>query len=271
MITFLKTSKVSLRGRRLASFFEFELASSLLCRPRVVQSYLHPINFTESNLIIIRCRLNVDFVTSRGNLARILNVLNGKDGKGWTLLATRYRGTVYLSHIEANNDKDLSPFGRRVCYWGKRFEVEVTNERAPNERTKRETLKHGPIKAYPGFFSVVRFQLENHTIALRTEVDAENQVRNIHFRVLLIYLTNPRPWAKTRHFKSYKSFIYINLIPLKPAKNIRSSNNSSVGKGGDRGVTISRFPYPVLPPPVPSCHFVSRLPPFIVFLPLSCK
>ena len=45
---------------------------------------------------------------------------------------------------------------------------------------------------------------------------------------------------------------------------------SGVG-GGDRGVTISRFPYPVLPPPVRFCPFVSRLPPFIVFLPLSCK
>ena len=43
------------------------------------------------------------------------------------------------------------------------------------------------------------------------------------------------------------------------------------GGGGDRGVTISRFPYPVLPPPVRFCPFVSRLPPFIVFLPLSCK
>ena len=41
--------------------------------------------------------------------------------------------------------------------------------------------------------------------------------------------------------------------------------------GGTGGVTISRFLYPVLPPPVPICPFVSRLPPFIVFLPLSCK
>ena len=40
---------------------------------------------------------------------------------------------------------------------------------------------------------------------------------------------------------------------------------------GDRGVTISCFPYPVLPPPVPFCPFVSQLPPLIVFLPLSCK
>ena len=40
---------------------------------------------------------------------------------------------------------------------------------------------------------------------------------------------------------------------------------------GDRGVTISRFPYPVLPPPVLFRPFVSWLPPFIVFLPLSCK
>ena len=40
---------------------------------------------------------------------------------------------------------------------------------------------------------------------------------------------------------------------------------------GDSGVRISHFPYSVLPPPVLFCPFVSRLPPFIVFLPLSCK
>ena len=41
--------------------------------------------------------------------------------------------------------------------------------------------------------------------------------------------------------------------------------------GGGQGVTIPHFPHPVLPPPVRFCPFVSRLPPFIVFLPLSCK
>ena len=40
---------------------------------------------------------------------------------------------------------------------------------------------------------------------------------------------------------------------------------------GGGGVTISRLPYPVLPPPVFFCPFVSRLSLFIVFLPLSCK
>jgi len=132
-------------------------------------------------------RLDVDFVTSRGNLARILDVLNGKDGKGrkWTLLATRFRGTVYLSHIEdVDRDYQQSVFSRRVCYWGKRFEVEVTENWAPatsfpgsssGPLLTNEVERHGPLKAYPGFFSVVRFQLENHRIALRAEVDAEMQ------------------------------------------------------------------------------------------------
>ena len=128
----------------------------------------------------------MDFVTSRGNLARILNILSGKGGKGhkWTLLATRYRGTIYLSHIEENPDEELSAFARRICYWGKRFEVEVTSP------TREASLPgyssapppgnevYGPLKAYPGFFSVVRFQLENHRIALRAEIDAQTQVRN---------------------------------------------------------------------------------------------
>ena len=44
-----------------------------------------------------------------------------------------------------------------------------------------------------------------------------------------------------------------------------------LGVAGDRGVTTCRFPYPVLPTPVPFCSFVSRLPPFIVFFPSSYK
>ncbi|KAJ7382156.1 hypothetical protein OS493_036706, partial [Desmophyllum pertusum] len=146
--------------------------------------------------------LDIDFITSRGNLARILNVLSGNvDGKvyKWTLLATRYRGTVYLSHIEDDRDEELSTFARRVCCWGKRFEVEVTKNCGTSseldaaaaqavEATSfpgssfalppgNEVERHGPLKAYPGFYSVVRFELENHRIALRAEVDAQTQVR----------------------------------------------------------------------------------------------
>ena len=129
-------------------------------------------NRTQTCLFLFHdCRLNVDFVTSRGNLARVLNVFSSKDSKGWTMLAARYRGTVYLSHIEPDRDeKDQTPFGRRVCYWGKRFEMEVTKQ---DRDTISETVKLGPIRAYPGFFSVVRLQLEDHTIVLRAEVDAQ--------------------------------------------------------------------------------------------------
>ena len=51
-------------------------------------------------------------------------------------------------------------------------------------------------------------------------------------------------------------------------QNFWTSTNRSPAKWG---VTISRFPYPVFPPPFLDCPFVSRLPPFIVFLLLSCK
>ena len=43
------------------------------------------------------------------------------------------------------------------------------------------------------------------------------------------------------------------------------------GGGGGGGQGGHNLPLPVLPPPVRFCPFVSRLPPFIVFLPLSCK
>ena len=52
---------------------------------------------------------------------------------------------------------------------------------------------------------------------------------------------------------------------------LNKPKSCKVGGGGGRGVTIFRFRYPVLPPPVRFCPFVPRLPPFIVFLLLSCK
>ena len=116
-------------------------------------------------------------MTSRGNLARILNVLSGKENKSWTLLATRYRHTIYLSHVEAN-EGHLSTYGRRILYWGKRFEVAVTKTDSNGKSDcDHGAEKYGPIKAYPGFYSVVRFQLQNHTILLRAEVDAQTQVK----------------------------------------------------------------------------------------------
>ena len=148
----------------------------------------------QSCYYIFVARLNVDFITTRGSLAGILNVLSenvgGKFDK-WTLLATRYKGTVYLSHIEDDpdkTDKELPPYMQKVYYWGKRFEVEIT--KAPTQATplpgsfstpppENEVERHGPFDAYPGFYSVVRFELEDHRIALRAEIDAQREVRGL--------------------------------------------------------------------------------------------
>ena len=45
-------------------------------------------------------------------------------------------------------------------------------------------------------------------------------------------------------------------------KRIVATVFSEEGGGGERVVTTSRFPYPVLPPPVPFCPFLSWLLPF---------
>ena len=125
-------------------------------------------------------------MTSRGNLARILNVLSGKEDKSWTLLATRYRHTIYLSHVEAE-EGNLSSYERKILYWGKRFEEVAVTKTGSNEKSDSDHAaeKYGSIKAYPGFYSVVRFQLQNRTILLRAEVDAQT-------KVCLLY-TSPSP------------------------------------------------------------------------------
>ena len=125
-------------------------------------------------------------MTSRGNLARILNVLSGKENKSWTLLATRYRHTIYLSHVEAEEEQ-LRPYEERIFYWVKRFEVAATKTDSNGKSDCGQGAeKHGPIKAYPGFYSVVRFQLQNHTILLRAEVDAQTEVKEMTCTVISV-------------------------------------------------------------------------------------
>ena len=53
--------------------------------------------------------------------------------------------------------------------------MEVTKDSDPSRGSAAS--RHGPIKAYPGFFSVVRLQLGDHVIVLRAEVDAQIEVR----------------------------------------------------------------------------------------------
>ena len=123
-------------------------------------------------------------MTSRGNLARILNVLSGKENKSWTLLATRYRHTTYLSHVEAVGEQ-LRPYEERIFYWVKRFGVAATKTDSNGKSDcSHGAEKYGPIKAYPGFYSVVRFQLQNHTILLRAEVDAQTEVKEVSCTVV---------------------------------------------------------------------------------------
>ena len=54
-------------------------------------------------------------------------------------------------------------------------------------------------------------------------------------------------------------------MPAKESIILRPRSHGGRGGGGVRGVTISGFPYPVLPPPVLFCPFVSRLRPLLCF------
>lgn len=93
----------------------------------------------------------------------IFNIWSGKDGKGWKwiFLVICYRGIVYLSYIEDNWDDEMLFFVWRVCYWGKRFEVEVIvfveEDLFLGYLCGNKEEWYGFMKVYLGFFLVVRF------------------------------------------------------------------------------------------------------------------
>ncbi|KXJ78375.1 hypothetical protein RP20_CCG004461 [Aedes albopictus] len=114
--------------------------------------------------------LNCDFVCFRG-LLRMVMCTPYERHTNWIILATRYRGTIYLCakdtpeklHEEAHQTEQQ----KRFCYYGFKFEQHVLTDH-PNNRNPDTTA---PVQEAEEFCAMFSTTLENKRILYGAEMD----------------------------------------------------------------------------------------------------
>ncbi|XP_077498615.1 decapping and exoribonuclease protein-like [Amblyomma americanum] len=116
--------------------------------------------------------LFTDFICNRGALRRLAFTCY-KVQKPWLLAACRFRGSIYLCAYETEQEREerLSQMadtrGNRIRFWGCKFQQLMVSEEpsgAPNAEA--------PVKECEAFCSVLRRQLNTHSLVFAAEVAA---------------------------------------------------------------------------------------------------
>lgn len=81
--------------------------------------------YSPVKLSFLRSALDVDFVTWRGHLTKLLTTPY-ETREGWLLAVTRFRGTLYISEVETEaacrERESRSERHVEMMYWGYKFE-----------------------------------------------------------------------------------------------------------------------------------------------------
>ncbi|XP_060882821.1 decapping and exoribonuclease protein [Labrus mixtus] len=119
------------------------------------------------------CALDVDFVTWRGHLTKLLTTpYEARDG--WLLAVTRFRGTLYISEVEteaARRDRE-SRTGRHeeMMYWGYKFEQYTCADDVHSSPDPG-----GVVNTNEAFCTVVQTRLADHRLLFSGEVDCRDK------------------------------------------------------------------------------------------------
>ncbi|CAJ1074982.1 decapping and exoribonuclease protein [Xyrichtys novacula] len=122
------------------------------------------------------CALDVDFVTWRGHLTKLLTTPY-EAREGWLLAVTRFRDTLYISEVEteaARRERE-NRTGRHeeMMYWGYKFE----------QYTCADTVHSSPdpggvVNTNEAFCTVVQTRLADHRLLFSGEVDCRDKDPN---------------------------------------------------------------------------------------------
>lgn len=122
------------------------------------------------------CALDVDFVTWRGHLTKLLTTPY-EAREGWLLAVTRFRGTLYISEVETEaarrERENRTERHEEMMYWGYKFEQytcadDVLSSPDPG----------GIVNTNEAFCTVVQTRLADHRLLFSGEVDCRDKDPN---------------------------------------------------------------------------------------------
>uniref|UniRef100_A0A3P8SWZ4 Decapping nuclease n=1 Tax=Amphiprion percula TaxID=161767 RepID=A0A3P8SWZ4_AMPPE len=119
------------------------------------------------------CALDVDFVTWRGHLTKLLTTPY-ETREGWMLAATKFRGTIYISEVETEaarrERENRTERHEEMMYWGYKFEQYTCADNvhgAPDPG--------GVVNTNEAFCTVVQTRLADHRLLFSGEVDCRDK------------------------------------------------------------------------------------------------
>lgn len=122
------------------------------------------------------CALDVDFVTWRGHLTKVLTTPY-ESREGWLLAVTRFKGTLYISEVEteaARKDREnRTERHGEMMYWGYKFEQYTCADDAHSLPDPG-----GVVNTNEAFCTVVQTRLADHRLLFSGEVDCRDKDPN---------------------------------------------------------------------------------------------
>ncbi|XP_047428211.1 decapping and exoribonuclease protein [Mugil cephalus] len=119
------------------------------------------------------CALDVDFVTWRGHLTKLLTTPY-ETREGWMLAATRFEGTLYVSEVETEaarrERENRTERHEEMMYWGYKFEQYTCADSAHSSPDPG-----GVVNTNEAFCTVVQTRLGDHRLLFSGEVDCRDR------------------------------------------------------------------------------------------------
>lgn len=98
------------------------------------------------------------------------------------MAATLYNGTIYISEIETDENKErrvnMDERQKEMCFWGYNFESYVTSPAKKSHENKNGAAKEEkrPRNDSEAFITVIRTRLAGHSLVFGAEVDCYGKV-----------------------------------------------------------------------------------------------
>ncbi|XP_029014957.1 decapping and exoribonuclease protein [Betta splendens] len=119
------------------------------------------------------CGLDVDFVTWRGHLTKLLTTPY-ETREGWSLAVTRFRDTLYISEVETEaarrERENRTERHEEMMYWGYKFEQYICADSLHSSPDPG-----GVVNTNEAFCTVVQTRLSDHRLLFSGEVDCRDK------------------------------------------------------------------------------------------------